>query len=127
MPGVSTLMLVDSNAARRGQRAEALRARGHRVDEVADTLGVLRDLPRLQPEVLVLAEESASVDLDTFARGVRSMPASEHLQILVLGEVPPLGGAAQALVTRLEPGSDLETFVREAERLAARAKRRRQG
>lgn len=125
MAGASKLIVVDRDAARRRERAEALRARGHQVHEVDDTVGVLRDLPRLSPDVLVLALDGAEIDLDTFARGVVSMPASEHLQLLVLGELPPLGGDAQALVSRLPATTELEAFVREAERLAGRARRRR--
>lgn len=124
--GAAQLIIVDRELGRRAARAEALRARGLLVHEADDTVGALRELPRLNPDVLVLSGSDA-LDLDTLARGVRSMPASEHLQILLLGEAPPLGGDAQTLVTRLAADADLDSIVREAERLAGRARRKKQG
>lgn len=118
-------LLVDGDASRRHARAAALRTRGLEVHEADDAVGALRELKRLDPDVFVLALDSAAMDLETLARGVLSMRALEHLQLLAIGDAPPLSDAAEVLVTVVPATLETEALAKEAERLAAKSKRKR--
>lgn len=119
------MLIVDGDSLRRASRAAALRARGLLVTEAPDVVAALAELPRLDPDVLVLALDSTKMDLETTARGIVSMRALGHLQILAIGDTRPLSGATQALVTLLPADAAPSDVAKESERLAARSRRKR--
>lgn len=121
----ATILVVDRNADRRALTVAGLAARGLRVDEVDDAVGAMKRLPQVLPDVLVLALDTLAMDLDTVARGVGSMPALEHLQLLVVGEGRPMSAQTQSQINQLPADATPEAIARECERLASRARRRR--
>lgn len=122
----ATILVVDRDAARRALRVAGLLARNLRVEEVDDPVGAMKRLPQVLPDVLVLAVDTLAMDVDTVARGVASMPALEHLQLLVVGEGRPMSARTLAAIHQLPGDATPEVVARECERLAARARRRRQ-
>lgn len=118
------VLLVDADPLRRGTRAAALRARGLAVDEASDAIDALKQLPTLSPDLLVVAADGLRMDADTLARGVHSMRAAAHCQILVLGDARPVS-ASLPDVTVLPDSTALDALTKDAERLAQRAIRRR--
>jgi CheY-like chemotaxis protein len=124
-PPPAQLLVVDPDPARRRERAEALRARGHVVAEADDAVGAMKLLPTARFDVLVLALDGPPIDLETLARGVVSMAGAGRLEILVLGTTPPLSEQTRALLTLAPQATSVETFVRKCEKLAKRAQRKK--
>lgn len=120
-----TILVVDGDSLRRSQRVEAMNARKLVCAQVDDAVGALKQLPVLSPDVLVVALDTLAMDLDTLARGIGSMAALGHLQILAVGDARPMSATTQARIAVLPHDADAETIARECERLQGRARRRR--
>ena len=123
--GPVTVLVVDSEPARRAERVRALTARGLVADEVSDAVGALKRLPQLAPDVLLLALQGLAMDLDTLARGTSSMAALGHLQILAVGDARPISAESQAHVTVVSDQATPEEIAKECERVGAKARRKR--
>lgn len=121
----ATILVVDGDPPRRFRRVEAMKVRGLACDEVDDAIGALKKLPVLSPDVLVIALDTLGMDLDTLARGVASMSALGHLQILAVGEAGPMSAQAQTQIVVVPEDADVEFIAKECERLQGRARRRR--
>lgn len=123
--GSATILVVDGDPLRRARRVEAMNVRGLICDEVDDAIGALKQLPVLSPDVLVIALDTLAIDLDTLARGVASMAALGHLQILAIGEPGPTSAQTQSQIVVMPPDVEVELIAKECERLQGRARRRR--
>lgn len=123
--GSATILVVDGDLLRRARRVEAISARKLVCDEADDAIGALKKLPVLSPDVLMIALDTLTMDLDTLARGVGSMSALGHLQILAVGETGPVSAQTQTQIVVLPQDADAELVAKECERLQGRARRRR--